>query len=176
MSHERSRDCERNPLKEWNYPAFIFRWCYPVFFIPNPNFMLFNYTKSKRKPLFVTSTALKWNSLSRKQYTYYFPCPLGTRVKFILKSADIQSCALLIHKIYVLSANSVLYIKVMFTTVTLKDWFSVSLLRKALYSLNKTWRCLHTSCYSLSARLPVNKNVIVYKIAKLFLKCARIGL
>ena len=80
------------------------------FFIPNPNFMLFNYTKSKRKPLFVTSTALKWNSLSRKQYTYYFPCPLGTRVKFILKSADIQSCALLIHKIYVLLAPTQFFI------------------------------------------------------------------
>ena len=110
MSHERSRDCERNPLKEWNYPAFIFRWCYPVFLIPNSNFMLFNYSKSKRKPLFVASTALKWNSLSRKQYTYYFPCPLGTRVKFILKSADIQSCALLIHKIYVLLAPTQFFI------------------------------------------------------------------
>ena len=157
-------------------PCFHFSLVLSSFFIPNHNFMLFNYTKSKRKRLLVTSRAVKWNSLSRKQYTYYFPCPVGTRVKFILKSADIQSCALLIHKIYVLLAPTVLYIKVMFTTVTLKDWFSVSLLRTALYSLNKTWRCLHTSCYSFSARLPVNKNVLVYEIAKLFLKYAGIGL
>ena len=44
---------------------------------------------------------------------------------------------------------------------TLKHCFCVLLLCTALYSLNKTRLCLHTSCYFLPARLPVDKYVIV---------------
>ena len=81
----RKKSTERMKL-----PCFHFSLVWSSFLIPNTNFMLLNYTTSKRKRLFVTSRAVKWNSLSIKAIYILLSVPLGTRVKFILKSADIS--------------------------------------------------------------------------------------